>query len=615
MKNLFHLLIHQAQLNPAAAAILAPEMPPLTYSGLIGHIAAIGSDLRQRGIQRSDRVAMALPPGIQLASTLIAVSCHAVSAPLNPSYREAEFEFYLKDLGAKAIILPAGNESPARIVAARLGIEVIETLQTLGVTPAMCDYKKIIAHSRCDPDPAVSEDVADSIALILHTSGTTSRPKMVPLTQRNLWASAHNIAKTLALTPRDRCLNPMPLFHIHGLMAGLIASLTAGASVICPPGFDGGRFFAWLQEFNPTWYTAVPTMHQMILEIARKNPELTRAAGLRFIRSSSAALPAVVLQGLEEVFAAPVIESYGMTEATHQMSSNPLPPGIRKIGSVGVAAGPEIAIVDELGTLLKSGEKGEVVIRGENVMTGYRSNPEANQSAFVGGWFRTGDQGYLDSDGYLYLTGRLKEMINRGGEKISPREVDEVYLQHPAIDQAVCFAVPHPTLGEDVVLAVVANRETKDLERELKEFGLRHLALFKVPSQFIFLPEIPKGATGKIQRIGMADKLAQYLHGVYAPPETPMEEELVAIWKEVLHRDRIGVDDNFFMLGGDSLQATRVVSRIRAKIPVELTVQDIFLDPTIRTLALAITARQLTDLDDDTLEKLMADVEGLGVMF
>jgi acyl-CoA synthetase (AMP-forming)/AMP-acid ligase II len=342
---------------------------------------------------------------------------------------------------------------------------------------------------------------------VLHTSGTTSRPKIVPLAQRNICASAAHIATTLALEPADICLNIMPLFHIHGLMAAVLSSLAAGGSVVCTPGFNALKFFAWLDEAKPSWYTAVPTMHQTILARADRNQESIARAKLRLIRSSSASLPPQVMKALEDTFGAPVIESYGMTEAAHQMASNPLPPRARKPGSVGIAAGPEIAIMDEGGKLLARGETGEVVIRGPNVTGGYEANPDANAKAFANGWFRTGDQGFLDDEGYLRLTGRLKELINRGGEKVSPLEVDEILMDHPAVQQVVTFAMPHDKLGEEVAAAVVL-RDGRTLgEGELRDFARLRLADFKVPRKIVFLPEIPKGATGKLQRIGLAQKL------------------------------------------------------------------------------------------------------------
>jgi acyl-CoA synthetase (AMP-forming)/AMP-acid ligase II len=299
----------------------------------------------------------------------------------------------------------------------------------------------------------------------------------------------------------------MPLFHIHGLIAAVLSSVGAGGSTVCTPGFNALKFFAWLEEAKPSWYTAVPTMHQAILTRAERNKETIARAGLRFIRSSSASLPPQVMQELEAVFGAPVIESYGMTEAAHQMTSNPLPPRPRKPGSVGIAAGPEVRIMDEEGNLLGSGALGEVVIRGPNVTKGYEANPDANLKGFANGWFRTGDQGTIDAEGYLRITGRLKELINRGGEKVSPLEVDEIVMDHPAVAQVVTFAMPHDKLGEEVAAAIVLREGQTATEREIRDFAAKRLADFKVPRKVVFLPEIPKGATGKLQRIGLAEKL------------------------------------------------------------------------------------------------------------
>ena len=330
---------------------------------------------------------------------------------------------------------------------------------------------------------------------------------MVPLTHRNVCASAVNVQHTLRLTAEDCCLNVMPLFHIHGLIAAVLAPLGTGGSIFCTPGFNALRFFAWLDESRPTFYTAVPTMHQAILARAPRNRDAIDRANLRFIRSASAPLLRQVMAELEETFGAPVVEAYAMTEAAHQMTCNPLPPAPRKPGTVGIAAGPEVSVMDEAGALLPAGEVGEIVIRGANVSDGYENNPAANAEAFTNGWFRTGDQGVMDDEGYLRITGRLKEIINRGGEKISPREIDEAILDHPAVRQVVAFAVPHPKLGEDIAAAAVLREGMEATPRELQAFAAERLADFKVPRKILLMDDIPKGPTGKLQRIGMAEKL------------------------------------------------------------------------------------------------------------
>ena len=488
----------------SACAISAPERPDCTFGELCAQVDRTVRALNALGIGRNDPVAIVLPNGPEMASAFVAVATAATSAPLNPAYRADEFDFYLTDLEAKLLVVAAGVETPARDVAARRGIPVAE-LVVDPLKPA--GTFDLSGAARLGPAARGGTAGPDDVALVLHTSGTTSQPKIVPLTQRNVCASAANVAASIALEAADRCLNVMPLFHIHGLIAAVLASLHAGASIYCTPGFNALRFYAWLDHASPTWYTAVPTMHQAILERAGRNAEAVSRARLRLVRSSSASLPPQVMASLEETFGAPVIEAYGMTEAAHQMASNPLPPRPRKPGSVGVAAGPDVAIMDEAGNLLATGATGEVVIRGANVTAGYRNNLDANATAFSSGWFRTGDQGVMDEDGYLRLTGRLKEIINRGGEKISPREVDEILLDHPDVRQAVTFAVPHPKLGEDVAAAVVLRDGASVTERQIREFVAERLADFKVPRRIVVLDEIPKGPTGKLQRIGLAEKL------------------------------------------------------------------------------------------------------------
>ena len=484
-------------------AISAPGREPLTYGQLRAQVSATIATLNQAGIGRGDRVAIVLPNGPEMASGFVSVAAGVTAAPLNPAYRAEEFEFYLTDLNAKALIVSASDDTAARAVAKRLGVTVIE-LHADSSGPAGSFTLQVDTGKSAAANPGTAS--ADDLALILHTSGTTSRPKIVPLTQRNVCASARNIRDTLRFTSGDRGLNIMPLFHIHGLIAGVLAPLSAGSQVYCTPGFNALKFFAWMNEAKPTWYSAVPTMHQTILARAANNGDVIASNPLRFIRSSSASLPPQVLLELEKVFTCPVIESYGMTEAAHQMASNPLPSAKRIPGSVGIAAGPEVAIMDD-GKILPRESVGEIVIRGENVTVGYENNPKANAEAFTNGWFRTGDQGVLNAEGYLTLTGRLKEIINRGGEKISPREVDDIIMDHPAVQQVITFAMPHDKLGEDVAAAVVLREGASATEKELREFVGQRLADFKVPRTILFLDEIPKGATGKLQRIGLAAKL------------------------------------------------------------------------------------------------------------
>lgn len=483
-------------------ALVEPGRATTTYSDLRQLIAATRAELHRCGVGRGMRIALQLTNGPVMATAFMAASATGTAAPLNPALRREECDFYLADTKAAALIAEAEADGPAVAAAEALDIPVIRVHADVATAGG---FRVEGPEGAAPPDRAPA--TVDDIALLLHTSGTTARPKLVPLTHANLQASARNIASTLELTSGDRCLNVMPLFHIHGLVACLAAPLSAGGSVVVPPGFDAFAFFRWLTDAAPTWYSAVPTMHQAVLARAARNRVAIGDSQLRFIRSSSASLPPIVMTELEETFGVPVIESYGMTEAAHQMASNPLPPAVRKPGSVGLAAGPDVAIMDPDGNLLARGPVGEVVIRGSNVTAGYLERPEANAEAFTDGWFRTGDLGRLDDDGYLFLEGRIKEIVNRGGEKISPREIDEALLAHPDVAQAVAFAVPHPKLGEDLAAAVVAADGREPTPEELRQFVAERVAAFKVPRKVLIVDEIPKGPTGKLQRIGLARQL------------------------------------------------------------------------------------------------------------
>lgn len=481
-------------------ALVAPGKPSLTYAQLRHQIVSLAAQLNRFGLGRGDRISLAMPNGPEMILTYLAAATCGTAIPLNPKYTEAEFRFYYEDTHAAALIVL--NEGIAAAQAA-----LLPGMLLLRVTPQADGTLHLEKIGGADKPPrpmALAE--ADDVAMILHTSGTTSQPKRVPIRHRNLAASAQNIIGTYSLTASDRALCIMPLFHVHGIVASMLSTLASGGTVICPTGFNAMEFWGILKEYQPTWYSAVPTMHQLLLARAGRNQEAIATSPLRFIRSSSASLPPVVLEHLEATFNAPVLEAYSMTEASHQMTSNALPPGLRKAGSVGIGFGVAVAIMDEAGNLLSQGELGEVVVKGPNVVDSYENNPEANAKAFTNGWFRTGDQGRLDAEGYLCLTGRLKELINRGGEKISPLEVDNVLLRHPAVIEAMAFAVPHKTLGEEIHAALVVTDDSIT-EKELKAYCSEHLAEFKVPHQFHILPELPRGATGKLQRLKMAELL------------------------------------------------------------------------------------------------------------
>ncbi len=613
--TLAELLREQAFQRPDAPAILAPGCSPLGFAGLWQQVSELAGALQSVGATPSTRVAVVLPNGPEMATAFLGTAACSICAPLNPAYEAAELRFYLEDLRARVVIVRKGASGPVMGVAKELGIAVLEIEED----PALPAGKFRVAASPADRVAAAQRPGPQDVALLLHTSGTTARPKIVALSQANLVASSRAIARHLALQPGDRCLNVMPLFHIHGLVGALLASVASGSSIVCTPGFDADAFFDWTAQFKPTWYTAVPTIHQAVVANGALYRQKAPAHRFRFVRSSSSALPPKVFEMLQELTGAPVVEAYGMTEASHQMASNPLPPGKRKPGSVGIAAGAHVALMDDAGRLLGPGAAGEIVIRGPGVIAGYENNPQASARAFTDGWFRTGDQGRFDGEGYLFIAGRLNEIINRGGEKISPREIDDALLEHPDVAQAVAFAVPHLTLGEDLAAAVVLRDGAEADDEGLRGFLFKRIAEFKVPSAIVFVDKIPTGATGKVQRTGLHDRLGSQMAKPFVGPRTELERSLEAIVRKVLGCGALGLHDNFFAVGGDSLKGTQVVARVNAQHGVELPGPALFRHPTIAGLALEVDAAQgasaraaaelaaqIAAMSDDEVARLLA---------
>jgi acyl-CoA synthetase (AMP-forming)/AMP-acid ligase II len=469
-------------------ALVIPVGISLTYRRLREEVWRGAEALAARGIRRGDRVGLVYPNSAEAIVLFLAAATAGTAAPLNPAYKVDEFQFYLEDTRARALLVPPGQAAAAR-QAAPPDAAVVEA--------AFDEHGTLRFPGGAESGGGVEPPGEDDVALVLHTSGTTSRPKMVPLRHRNLAASVANIIPSYQLTSDDVSLCLMPLFHVHGLVASTLATFGSGGTVVVPPKFSPFELGSLVRERGVTWYSAVPTIHQLVADrFARSRPEGLES--LRFARSCSSALAPDLMARLEDLLGVPVLEAYGMTEASHQMASNPLPPGDRRPGSVGRGTGVDVAVLDDQGEVLPAGAIGEVAVRGPNVMDGYEANPAANSEAFASGWFRTGDQGTIDEAGYVTLLGRIKELINRGGEKIAPREIDEVLRRHPAVAEAVTFGVPHPSWGEEVAAAVVLRSEVD--KRELTDFCRQYLADYKVPRQLYFVTEIPRTATGKVQR-------------------------------------------------------------------------------------------------------------------
>jgi acyl-CoA synthetase (AMP-forming)/AMP-acid ligase II/acyl carrier protein len=580
------LLSDHGRNAPDRYAILAPGRLPMTYGMLWIQANDIVRGLRSIGVGRTDRVAVVLPDGPEAAVAMITIAAGAVCVPLNPGFTEDEYQRYFGELHLTALLTRADLNSASRRVAHTLGIPVID----LSTRPN--EAAGAFRFAGQAPRRVVDDDFASSAddAFILLTSGTTSRPKTVPLTHASVCLSACNVGAAAGLGSRDRLLSVLPLFHGHGLISGLLGALAAGSSVVCTPGFDATEFFGWLTEFRPTWYTAVPAIHRAILSAADPHKQTARRSSLRLVRSASTSLSPEALGGLEALFGVPVIDTYGMTEAATQIAANPLQR--RKPGSVGQPAGAEIAILNSAGRRLPQGKRGEIALRGPTITRGYDNDAAATVSAFRNGWFRTGDLGYLDADGYLFIVGRIKEVIHKGGQKVAPAEVEAALLSHPDVFEAAVFAMPHGRLGADVAAAVVLRPDAQVSAQSIRDFARERLAGFKVPGLIHFVPEIPKGAGGKIKRgelaaaFSNAQPTAEKRGGKTVSPRSELERQLAVLWADILDMDQIGVDQDVFALGVDSLAMTRMILRVEQRFGVYFSFKDIFNAPTVAALAL-----------------------------
>ena len=610
------LLSHYARSAPDRCAILAPGRLPMTYDTLWLQTRDVVRGLRRFGVGRTDRVAVVLPDGPEAAVAMIAIAAGAVCVPLNPGFTYDEYRRYFGELHLAALLTHAHSNSPSRRAAHALGIPMIE------VVARSHDGAGAFSIVGQASRRAAGEEFASNAddAFILLTSGSTSRPKTVPLTHASVCLSAFNVGTAIELAARDRLLSVLPLFHGHGLISGLLAALAAGSSVVSTSGFDARAFFGWLTEFRPTWYTAVPAIHQAILREADRQKRHARRSSLRLVRSASTSLSRDVLGGLGALFGVPVIDTYGMTEAATQIAANSLQR--QKPGSVGRPAGPEIAILDSEGRRLGSGRRGEIALRGPTIARGYDNDAAATASAFRDEWFRTGDLGYLDAEGYLFIVGRIKEIIHKGGQKVVPAEVEGALLSHPDVTEAAVFPVPHGRLGADVAAAVVLRQDAKVSTQRLRDFARERLAGFKVPGLIRIVPEIPKGGGGKIKRGELAAAFSK------APPTTDkrddemvsprsgLQRQLAGIWAELLDIDQVGVDQDVFALGVDSLAMTQMILRLEERFGVDFSFEDIFSAPTVAALALHVeqSKKHSTDLSlsssDPTMET--ARVKGDG---
>ena len=584
-----------AQQTPDAVALAAPGRESLTFAHLRAGIVSLARALQEAGVTTGDIVAVAIPEGPELLTALLGVSEVAAPAPLDSNLTEAEFHLRLSAMPVACLLTCAGAKSRAVAAARRLGISVLEVHFMASGDVSAAPLHTLGSPRTTRNELTRNERAPADTALVLQTSATTGAPKVVPLTDANVYAICMDVARGLQIGPADRYLSIMPLHHVIGYTFA-VAQLLRGGSVVCVPGFDPSQFVSWIEDLRPTWYMAGPTLNRAILELAKTHPHEFRRSSLRFIRCGSAATTPALLDELEQALGVTVINGYGLTETgsvTHTQPGSP-----RKPGSVGRSSGATIGIMDESGNLLPPGWEGEVVMRGAPVMAGYLDNPIANREAFLNGWFRTGDLGRLDQDGDLFITGRIKEIINRGGETISPLEIDAALAGHPAIAQAASFAIPHPTLGEDVAAAVVLRSGMRASAPEIRSFLSGMLSRSKVPNRILFLDSIPLSAAGKPLRSNLSESFskgqraaAQLDSSAPAPSSESLswlQERIAAVWTRILHVIYPGHHESFFDLGGDSLTATRMLTAVEEELNVSERLweqTDFFDSPTIVNLA------------------------------
>jgi len=599
--SIARLLQRHSEERPASPAILSPGRAALTYHGLWEEVQQVAGTLHEFGLGRGARIALILPEGPELAVAELAIASFGVAIPLSPSYRAVELNDYLAPLKAQAVLVQKGWDTQARLAAGELELPVLEL-----VPDVEREAGRLTLRGKTGFVPVSHSGWADpqDTAFVLMTSGTTSKPKKIPLTHINLLSGASFKWTSLGISD-VRMLSFYSLNHSAGIQNGLLTPLWGGGSSVCTAGFQADSFRAWLFEFQPTCCSGGPAVYLSILNRMKQDGPLV-GHSLKVIRSGAAPLLVQTMSGLEQVFGVPVLEGYGLTETCGQMTSNPYPPGVRKAGSCGIPFGQEMRIVNAAGDPLPAGEAGEVVVRGDNVVQGYEGDSEATHQAFFGDWFRTGDLGYVDQDGYLFLTGRIKDMINRGGEKILPLEVEEVLLRHPGVQQAACFAARHAQLGEVPAAAVVLNSNAGVTESQLRQFAAESLADFKVPMRIHLISELPVNRAGKVLRRVLTEQYgalepsrSDQEPAAWVEPRNDLERTLARAWTKLLGVSQVGVNDDLVGLGADSIVFGRAAYQLSRDFGVEIRVVELFDHPTVRGQAELITERlgQLSDKD------------------
>lgn len=579
----------RASLAPATVAFFYPDDRTLSYGQFDHWIQTVEGKLVELGLKGARRVAVLMPRSPLGLALFLATSSANICCPLSPRLKRAEYDRFFETTGAEVLVLGTANADAVAAAQARC-LTVLQVDEAADFTLALTTL------ARAELALGERPRAATGYALMLQTSGTTSKPKLVFLAHAQILATIGGIRDAFALRPDDICLNLMPFQHAHGLVSAGLSSLMSGSSAVCLPNFSAEAFDIAFETFRPTWFTGSPAMHLTLLEYYGARDKRPANSRLRFLRSSSAPLPSAVIGQLEVLFAAPLIETYGLTETATMVATNPLPPKRRKVGSVGVAcSGAEILVVTSDGQPALPNSEGEILIRGPSVITHYGDAPAADDDNFANGWLKTGDIGHLDEDGYLYITGRTKELIKRGGLSVYPTEVDNVLISLPSIADAVTFSVPHDTLGEDVISAVTLADGASLDERQLRTELFARLSSYKVPSAIVALEAIPKSDTGKFVRRDISSWFQRQLELARVPPRTALERQLLELWYEVLGRGDLGVTDNVFLYGGDPLRADRVQDAV-CKSGIAIKRGEFYKNPTVAEQARMVAALGVTEL-------------------
>jgi acyl-CoA synthetase (AMP-forming)/AMP-acid ligase II len=584
VQRISEAIIAAGNRNPGGCAFLLESREEISFEVLNAQIAKITQTLRAMEVKSGSRIAFASPRNYLGIVGFVGIADAGICCPVNPRLSEQEFVNFFLTLSI-SVLVTAADATEAIRAANKVNISVV-TLEAVGNEVVLKPSANVHHQS------AEANFDQQHHALLMQTSGTTSQPKIVLLTHENILASAGGIAQEFIFGPHDLCLNPMPLHHVHGLISAGISSLLGASATICLPSFSPRLFASIYDQFQPTWFTGSPAMHIALLEHYRRSSTAPTNSRLRFLRSSSAPLPAVVISDLEQLFRAPLIETYGLTETASMITTNPLPPGIRKVGSVGKPNIGELRVLTDKGQLAPANVEGEIIVRGPSVISRYAEIGDANDEYFAEGWLRTGDLGKLDEDGYCFITGRKKELIKRGGLSVYPNEIDNVLTGDPRVSEAVTFSIPHPTLGEEVVAAVVPVSGASLNGDELREMMLEAMPAYKVPAKILILKDIPKSETGKILRRSMAERLGDLLQPKNEAPNDPWERKLLAVWRDVLSRDDIGTTDNLFVFGADPSR-----SRLAEELLIEaggspdLSASDMFRAPTVSQQATILRSR------------------------